>query len=96
MSNELAWYFHQGQNLLPRTHLQFFRPTIWKNATKKIEVCLKQTKRKSGSEHKLSKCDERLIIRALHYPRKDVNFTSGLYAVLDMNIIIDRLDVRDC
>ena len=74
-------YLHQDQNLsirsLSRRYLQFSLPTTWRHATKKIEVHPKQTKGKGGRKPKLRKCDERSIIRALHYARKqDGNFTS--------------------
>ena len=62
---------------LSRRYPQFSLPTIWRHVTKKIEVHPKQTKREGGRKPKLSKRDERSIIRALHYARKqDGNFTS--------------------
>ena len=49
---------------------------IWRHATKKIEVYPKQTKGKCGCKPKLNKLNERSIIRALHYARKqDGNLT---------------------
>ena len=84
MSPELSIYlryYHQDQNVsirsLSRRYPQFSLPTIWRHATKKIELHPKQTKGKGGRKPKLSKRDERSIIRALHYARKqDGNFTS--------------------
>ena len=85
VSHELSIYLrylHHKQNLsircLSRRYPQFSLPTIWRHATKKIEVHPKQiTKGKGGRKPKLSKRDERSIIRALHYARKqDGNFTS--------------------
>ena len=83
MSPELSIYlryYHQDQNVsirsLSRRYPQFSHSTIWRHATKKIERHLKQTKGKGGHKPKLSKRDEKSIIRALHYPRKqDGNFT---------------------
>ena len=74
-------YLHQDQNVsirsLSRRYPQFSLPTIWRHATKKIELHPKQTKGKGGRKPKLSKRDERSIIRALHYERsQDGNFTS--------------------
>ena len=74
-------YLHQDQNLsvrsLSRRYPQFSLPTIWRHATKKIEVHPKNTTGKGGRKLKLSLPDERSIIRSLHYARKqDGNFTS--------------------
>ena len=74
-------YLHQDQNLsirsLSRQYPQFSFPTIWRHATKKIEVHTKQTKGKARRQHKLRLRDERLIIRSLDYARKqDGTFTS--------------------
>ena len=64
-------YLHQHQNLsirsLSQRYPQFSLPTIWRHATKKIEVHPKQTKGMGERKPKLSKRDERSIIRALHY-----------------------------
>ena len=55
----------------------FLCPTVWRHATKMIEVYPKQTKRNGGHKPKLSLRDEMSIIRSLHYARKqDGNFTS--------------------
>ena len=77
-------YPHQDQKVsirsLSRRYPQFSLPTIWRHATKKIEVHPKQiTKGKGGRKPKLSKRDERSIIRALHCASKrDGNFTSKI------------------
>ena len=84
MSHELSIYLrylYQDQNVsirsLSRRYPQFSLPTIWRHATKKIIVHPKQKKGKGGRKPKLSKRDERSIIRTLHYARKqDCNFTS--------------------
>ena len=110
-------YLQQDQNVsirsLCRTYPQLSLPTIWRLATKKIEVLSKPTKGKGGRKPKLNKRDKISIIRALHSARKqDGNFTSkesnfillfpvfmtGLYAecLINMDVIIDRLDVRKC
>ena len=74
MSHELSIhlrYLHQDQNVsissLSQRYPQFSLPTIWRHATKKIEFHPKQTKGKGERKPKLSKRDERSIIRALHY-----------------------------
>ena len=73
-------YLHQNQNLslrsLSRRYTQSSLPPISRHAKKNIEVHPKQRKGKGGRKPKLSKRDERSIIRALHYARKqDGNFT---------------------
>ena len=83
VSPELSIYLryrHQDQNVsirsLSRRYPQFSHPTNWRHATKKIELHPKQTKGKGGRKPNLSKRDDRSIIRALHYARKqDGNFT---------------------
>ena len=91
-------YLHQDQKVsirsLSRRYPQFSLPTIWRHLVKKIEVHPKQTKGKSGCKPKLNKCDERSIIRSLHYARKqDGNFTlkrikvySGVSSVHDRGV----------
>ena len=90
VSHELSIYLrylYQDQNVsirsLSRRYPQFSLPTIWRHATKKTEVHPKQKKKgKGGRKPKLSKRDERSIIRALHYARKqDGNFTSNFILV---------------
>ena len=84
VSHELSIYLrylHQDQSSsvrsLSRRCPQLSLPTIWRHATKKIEVLPKETKGKGGRKPKLSLRDERSIIRSLHYVRKqDGNFTS--------------------
>ena len=73
-------YLHLDQNLsirsFTRRYPQFSLPTIWRHATKKIEVHPKQTKGKGGCKPKLSLRDKKSTIRSLHYARKqDGNFT---------------------
>ena len=102
VSHELSIYLrhlHQEQNLsirsLSQRYPQFCLAPIWRHATKKIEVHPKQAKVKGIRKPKLSKRDERSIIRVLHYARKqDGNllkkesnfflvflvFVTGLYA----------------
>ena len=65
-------YLHQNQNVSIRSlslrYLQFSLPTIWRHATKKIEVHPKQTtKGKGGRKPEPSKRDERSIIRAFFF-----------------------------
>ena len=114
VSHELSKYLrylHQDQNLLIRSlfprYPQFSLPAFWRNATKRTEVHTKQTKRKGWRKPKLSLRDERLIIRSLHYARRQ-NGNSSVYSGVssvhnrtaecrtNMDIIIDRLDVRKC
>ena len=72
-------YLHQHQNLsirsLSQRYPQFSLPTIWRHATKKIEVHPKQAKGKGGRQPKFTWW--RSIIWLLHYTsKKDANFTS--------------------
>ena len=79
---------------------QFSLPTIGRHTTKKTEAHPKETKGKGGRKPKLSKRDEKSIIRALHYARKqDGNFTSkriklcsGVSSVHDRTV--RRVDIR--
>ena len=65
VSDELSMclrYLRQDQNLsvrsLSRRHPQFSLQTIWRHATKKIEVHPEETKEKGGRKPKLSLHDE--------------------------------------
>ena len=59
-------YLHQDQNVsirsLSRRYPQFSLPTIWRHATKKIELHPKQTKGEGGCKPKISKRDERSLV----------------------------------
>ena len=91
-------YLHQDQNLsirsLSRRYPKFSFPTIWRHATKKIEVHTKQTKGKGRRKHKLSLRDERSIIRSLDYARKQdgtfaskrIKFYYGVSSVHDRTV----------
>ena len=92
VSHELSIYLrhlHQDQNLsirtLSRRYPQFSIPTIWRHATKKIEVHPKQTKGKGGRRPKQCLHDERSIIRSLHHARKQDGY-SGVSIIHDRTV----------
>ena len=92
-------YLHQDQNVsirsLSRRYPQFSLPTIWRHPSKKTEVHPKQTKGKGGRKSKLTKRDERSLIRALHYARKqDGNFTSKRIKLYSGNSSVHDRTVR--
>ena len=92
-------YLHKDQNIsirsLSQRYPQFSSLTIWRHATKKIELHPKQTKGKGGRKPKLSKHDERSIIRVLHYARKqDSNFTAKRIKLYSGNSSVHDRTVR--
>ena len=74
LSHELCIYLrhlYQDQNLslrsLSRSYSQFSLPTVWRHATRKIEVHPKQTKGKGGRKLKLRKRDGLWSFRTCFY-----------------------------